>query len=392
MPYLRFLLLAIALFLPFVASAIPSKPLSIEEHNKLVPSRICLDNVAHFQKLGAFSTGEKYNEAVLSCVNSARESLGRDITWNELVQNVKPSYELSGLQKAAGWLEGFSILQVFAGIGIAVFGTLFAFYAFPVFVAIPKGLYELILYAAALGSTWYGLTLANGYIYGFIGTILFIGALAFSAHIHNWKGSPSRFSGMVMVYAAIAAFLYQSTLIGFVAVTALMCAVGFIAESWGLGYVIGFEDEKDVPQGTATAFLILAFYVGMRVFNIDDPYIKVFAPGAYWMGSFVGFLGLIIMASKWYPSGNYALMNFIVVPVAGVGAILIGSIYGVPELAKIGGTFFGLWFVEKYVEVTFHGILSGSFFGLIGSLAVFKFTTWAIENAERVGPYLLFIS
>src|SRR3989338_5903950 len=389
MRYLSFLLLAFIMFAPTLASAIPSKPLSIEEHNKLVPSRICLDNAAHLLKKGVLPSQVEYDKAVAECMASAKEALGRDITFNELVANVQPTYELHGLQKAAGWLSGFSFLQIMAGIGIAVFGSIFAFYAFPVFVAIPKSMYEALLYATSVGLTWYGLTLPTGYIFGFMGTLFFIGALAFSSHVHRWKGSPTGFSAMVLVYAAVAAFLYQSTLIGFVAITALMCAVGFIADSWGLCYVIGFRDEKVVPQATAVAFLVLGFYVALRIFNVDDPYIKVFAPGAYWMGSFVGYLGLLIMASKWYGhgmDGRYFAMNFFIMPVAGVAAILLGSIYGVPELQKIGGTFFGLWCIEKYVEVTFHGLLSGSFFGLMGSIGVFYITSWAIANADKVGP------
>lgn len=395
MRHLRFLLVLLALFAPFSVFATPAKPLSIEEHNKLVPSRICLDNAAHLLKKGVLPSQAAHDKAVAECLAGAKEALGRDIAFNELVSGVGTSYELHGLQKAAGWLAGFSLLQALAAVGIAVFGSVFAFYAFPVFVAIPKSFYEAGLYATSLGLTGYGLTLSDGYIWGFMGTLFFGGALAFSSKIRGWQGSPTRYSAMVFVYAAIAAVLYQSTLIGFIAVTALMSMAGFVADAWGLGYVIGFKNEKVVPQATAVAFLVLGFYMALRIFNVDDPSVKVFAPGAYWMGTFVGYLGILIMASKWYGDGvdgRYMAMNVLIMPLAGVAAILLGSIYGVPEVQKIGGTFFGLWMIEKYVEVTFRGLLSGSFFGLLGSIALFYATSWAIANAEKVGPYLLFIS
>ena len=392
---LRTLLLFITLLVASTAWATPSKPLSIEEHNNLVYWRVCLDSAANFQKRGIVSSTEQYQQAVQVCLDGAKSALGRDITFNEIVQGVKTTSELTTSQKVVGWVTGFSMLQALSAAGIGIFGSIFLFYAFPVFVAIPKTAYELLLYGGAFGLTGYGLTLPDGgYFYGFIGVLLFAGSLAFSAHIHRWKNErPWGFFAIIMAYAAVAAFLFQSTLIGFVAVTALLASAGFMAYAFGLGYVIGFQDEKSVPIGTFVAFLVLGLYLAMRMMNVDQPYIQVFAPGAYWMGSFVGFLGLLIMTSKWYARGSsFFVTNFVLMPIAGLGAIIIGSVYGVPELSRIGGTFLVLFVVEKYVEVTMHGMLSASFFGLVGSGVLFMLANWALQNSDKVGPYLLFVS
>lgn len=392
------LLVAFLLWLAaFGAWASPAKPLSIEEHNNLIPARICLDNAANFQKKGIVTSEAAYQSAVAECLSTAKTVLGRDIAFNDLLQGVKTTPELTTSQKVVGWVTGFTWLQMLATIGVGIFGSIFLFYSFPLLVAIPKEVYEFGLYAGAVGLSAYGLTLSSGgHLYGLIGVLLFAGSLTFTVHAHKLKGDGWGFFAVIAVYAAVFAFLYQSTMIGFVAVTALLAAAGFMAHAFGLGYVIGFADEKSVPLGTFVAFLLVAIFVGMRMGSVDQPYIQVFAPGAYWMGSFVGFIGLLIMTSKWYThgmdTGRYVLTNVFLMPVAGIGAIVIGSMYGVPELAKIGGTFFVLWAVEKYVEVTMHGLLSASFFGLVGCGGLLVFSNWALAHSDKVGPYLLFVS
>lgn len=393
----RLIGLFLALCFALTAQAAPAKPLSIEEHNALVPSRICLDTATNFQKKGIVSSAESYQVAVNECLSQAKAVLGRDIAYNEMLQNVKTSTELTTGQKVGGWVTGFSLLQVLSAIGIGIFGSIFLFYAAPLFLSLPKVVYEAALYAGAIGLSVFGLTLGvTGYLYGFIGVLLFVGALFFTVKAHSLKGDGWGLFLIIMVYAGVFAFLYQSTLIGYVAVLALLCAAGFIADSFGLGYVIGFQDEKAVPIGTFAAFLVLGVHLVMRMNSVDQPYIQVFAPGAYWLGSFVGFLGLLIMSSKYYTNvseftGRYLLSNVLML-FAGIGAILLGSYYGVPEIAKIGGTFLVLWTVEKYGEVTMHGLLSASFFGLIGCVGLFWFANWALEHSDKIAPYLLFVS
>jgi hypothetical protein len=69
------------------------------------------------------------------------------------------------------------------------------------------------------------------------------------------------------------------------------------------------------------------------------------------MGPFVYFLGILILASKWYFEDlRYLLMQVICVA-SGVLALWLGSVYGMPMLLGIGGTLFYLYIIEKYYEI-----------------------------------------
>ena len=84
----------------------------------------------------------------------------------------------------------------------------------------------------------------------------------------------------------------------------------------------------------------------MKTTGVTNLGIKVFEEGALFLGSFVGYLGLLISSSsKWYGRNNPGRYLFaqIVTFIAGGLAIFIGATFGIGELLKIGGTFFVLW-------------------------------------------------
>lgn len=387
----RFLLFLTLCFASVALWAAPPKPLSIEEHNKLVQYRICLDNIGNFKEAGIM-TAEAYDAAVKKCVDGARATLGREITMNEILQKVEPTWQLTTSQKVAGWVDTWSFMQILATIGVGICGAVFLFYAFPRLRAVPKELYEFMLYGLAVWMTFFGLTFGlNAYIMGFVGVILFVGAWTFTVKAHHLESdNPWFFFFVILVYSGIAAFLYQSTLIGYVSVIALLAMVGFIIHASGLGIAVGFKDKESVPTGTFVAFALVMAHLLMRAY-LDEPYLAVFAPAAFWVGSIVFFLGLLIMSSKWYShSGKFVLWNMLL-PIMAIAAVFVGEFLGVPDLARVAGTMLVLWAVEKYVEVTMHGVLSASFFGLLGSGALLWFSNWALENSERVGKYLLFV-
>ena len=380
----------LALFCSIFAYAAPSQPLSIAEHNMLVPSRICLENAAHFQKKGMLGS-ETYASAVQECLAQAKTALGRDISFPEVMEKVGTTYELTGAQKVAGALSSLSWMQgLFAIVG-AIAGAVFLFHLVPVIAWIPKGVYEVLFYSASLALTFGGLTLASGGQYaGLVGTLGFAGSLMFTAWVHKLASKPMRYFGVVMLYAGIAAFLYQSTLIGYVAVLAFLAMGGFAASMGGLCYAIGFKDEAAVPRGTASAFALLAGYVVFRAVGMPDAYLSVFAPGAYFLGSFVFFLGLLILSSKFYRS-SYFSWNLIMLVAALVG-IWLGGVLGIPDLSKMAGSFLVLWVLEKWFEIPAGSVLGYSFLTVIGCGIGYFIVQLAMQNAERLGPYLFFVS
>ncbi len=381
----------LALLCSFFVYAAPAEPLSISEHNQLVPSRICLDSALRFQKKGVL-VGEAYATAVAECLTQARVALGRDISAADLTQKVGMAYELTAAQKFAGALSSLSWMQGFFAVVGAIAGAIFLFHCVPVFKWIPKGLYEVLFYVTSLGLTFGSFLFGwGGHYAALVGTLGFGGSLMFSAWVHKLKSSPMRFCFFVMVYAIIAAFLHQSTLIGYVAVLALLGMGGFAASMGGLCYAIGFKDEAAVPRGTGVAFLLLFFYVGSRAFGFPDAYLSVFAPAVFFLGSFVFFLGLLILSSKFYRDSSYVVWNAVML-VAAFAAIWLGGVLGVPDLAKMAGSFLVLWALEKWFEIPAGSVLGYSFLTAIGCGIGYFVVQHLMQNHEKFGPYLFFVS
>lgn len=386
----------VLLLVSFTVSALPAKPLSIAEHNKLVPSRICLDNATNYHKSGIISF-DQMNAATAKCVADAKAVLGRDISVLDLTQQVKTSEERTTAEKFGGFFDGIDWVRTLFAIGIVIFGCIFVGMTLPLWMSLPPAAYAFALFGISIALSWYGLSKSSdNAIWGLMSALVWIGAQVYTTQVVlKLKGNPSGFFLIATAVTGLIAFLFQSSLVGYVPVICLLCAAGFAAEAFGLGFAIGFSDDKSVSIGTTVAFILLGTYVLIRISGHDDPYIQPFAPASYLVGSFVGFLGLLILSSKWYAgpfTGGYLFSNVILMPLFGFGAVMIGSMYGIPELQKVGGTFFALWLIEKYVEWTFKGLVSVSVFGLLGSIGGFYLFTALREHAEKLGPYLFFVS
>jgi len=85
---------------------------------------------------------------------------------------------------------------------------------------------------------------------------------------------------VLFIVSATTAFLYTSSLIGFVAVIALLASLGFSAAMYPGCYVIGFEDEDAVGKATTAAFIILTIFVVSRIFGTELPQLEIFETGA----------------------------------------------------------------------------------------------------------------
>jgi hypothetical protein len=178
-------------------------------------------------------------------------------------------------------------------------------------------------------------------------------------------------------------------LLGFVAVIAFMCSLGFSAMAVPLVVVIGFNDDESLGRSTLVAFLMVGAYVFIRATGAGAGYLGVFLPGMIWMGSFVGYLGLLIASTRWYDGQRWVWRQVITI-VAGVGALALGSILQIPELQKIGGTFFCLYLIEKPWEIPAGSVLGYAIVGLIVSLAGFFGVSYLQAHPEIFARYLFF--
>lgn len=337
-------------------------------------------------------------------VSKAKELVGRDVSATEILtlttaeDTAAPVGELSALQKFAGFITFVNIMWVLAILlGVVCVSYLARGWVaslIVMFAMIPLVVWEALFLLVGLAVAGYGTTLSAEiapYV-GFTGCMLFAGGLGFVAYNHKIE---KRIESLFLVLAAVSglsAVLYGSSLIGFLAVVALMGAIGFSVAVLPLCYCVGFKDEDAVVRATTAAFFILLLFVGLTIGQNEVGVFGVFRTGSLWMGSFVGFLGLLIASSKWYrheSSGSYALMQLVTL-VAGVAALLVGSIWQIPELQRIGGTFFVLWGLEKFIEIPVKSMKGYAYLGLCASGLLYGGFTVIKAYPEVLGPYFLF--
>ncbi len=162
----------------------------------------------------------------------------------------------------------------------------------------------------------------------------------------------------------------------------MLAALGFSVLVTPLCYCFGFDDEASLGRATTAAFAMLAGFVLLRVFGASVPGLNVFESGALFLGSFVGYLGLLIASSRWYGhKKNYALFQIVTIA-AGVAALLVGSLCGIGELQKIGGTFFVLYLMEKPFEIPVESKRAYAAIGLFVAALLFGFCWYVRANPE----------
>jgi len=305
--------------------------------------------------------------------------------------DVESTGKLTFLQKVAGLVTMVNILWTIAiVIGVICFMFLFGDMIVTIAGSIPPIFYETILYLFSLGIIWYGVGLSPSVSpwVGFTGCLL-LGAFTISTNLHGKFSAMFTFFVLFVVYSGVA-ILYMSSLIGFIAIIALMGALGFSVGMTPGCIFLGFEDEDAVGKATTAGFIVLTIYCVTRILGFNNEYLAVFQSGALFMGSFVGYLGLLIASSRWYKSNHlYPVMQLITI-IAGILAIVVGSIWHIGELQKIGGTFFVIYILEKMMEIPMQSMRGYAFLGLAMSTFVYMGSASAKTHMHIFGPYLPF--
>lgn len=321
----------------------------------LVALRVKIETVQEMAAAGEITTPQA-DSAIRRYLADARDAAGNAVSLEELLAVhgtlAAPTTQLTQLQMLAGFVTAVNIAWVAAGV-LTLVGIVFLF---GFFIRVGPAFWEFVLYVASsvfLYAAWKASPGVAEYL-GFTGAAALAGAIGFTwfLHMKTWATERTRmttFFATVALLEATFALLLHNSAIGFLAVMALMGALGFSVAVIPFGFAVGWEEKNLVPRATNASFAILVGFVLLKLYGQQTP-LAVFEAGAYFMGAFVGYLGLLIMASKWYDRTMYPLMQVTMIA-AGAGAIVVGSILHIGELQKIGGTFLALWVMEKLAEV-----------------------------------------
>jgi hypothetical protein len=321
-----------------------------------------------------------------------------DYSFNDLLntQSAAGGPELTYLQKAAGFVSLINILWVMA-ICVGVFCLIYLaihwinqIIAF--FRILPLAFYEVLFYAVSIGLTAWGIILPEAYgaYVTLTGCVLFAGSIIFTTKVHDKKFDTSAFFLVLAAFYSPLAIILKSQMIGFISVIAVMGFLGFSAMVIPCGYAIGFRDDDALERSTVAGFMMVLFFVTARMGMPYIPQLAYFERGALFLGTFVGYLGLLIASSRWYSGrSSYALFQFVTI-VAGISALVVGSIWNIGELTKIGGTFFVLYLIEKPFEIP---LKKGSHYAMVGlfvSAVVYFGCAYASSHPQLVNAYLLY--
>lgn len=291
--------------------------------------------------------------------------------------------------KHAGYFTFVNIVAVFAGVLLALaILWLCAVYVAPLVLSLPPPAWEILAYAGVAfgmlsGARWPAL----GVWFVVPAALLLVPALRLTQRLHFRTSTPDgailqpgegavvfTFHEFIALVCAVvwgaAAVYYQSSLLGFLSMMALQMLLGFsVLVVPGL-VALGFRRTDGVPRTTCASLVLLVAFVVLHVTGQgQEPPLVYFRPGALFMGAFVYFLGLLILASRPYAlrRGNYVLMQ-VVMSASGVAAFYLGTTFGIDTLLGIGGTFFVLYLLEKYTELPWRDI--GWAWGLLGLAAL----------------------
>lgn len=303
--------------------------------------------------------------------------------------------ELTRLQRFAGMVTFVNVLWVLAiagGVGCASF--LFGSYVRELMRwlrDVPLVVYEALFHVSAAAFLFGGfqLSAAVGPYVGLTGCLLFLAALGFTVNHRKLELGGARFALILFAVWAAAALAYRSSMLGFIAVGALLAALGFTAAIFPLCYMIGFRDKDSVGRTTAAALCLLAAFVALRVWGEAWPQALVFERGALFLGSFVGYLGLLIGSSRWLAKPDTYAYRQVVTIAAGLAALYFGSVLGIAELQRIGGTFFVLYLLEKPAEIPLPNERAYAALGLAMASAVYAGCLFFKANPELARQFLL---
>jgi hypothetical protein len=388
--------LALGIFAIFAGSAVAQEApvtLTPEQVKELVPLRNSVQTIQDMAQAKVL-TEEQAKVGTDHYLKLAAQVAGRQVSAQELLSVDAAPPKLTALQKFAGFVTFVNILWVFAIVIVVVsfcylFGDLVK-HLFEILANVPLWFYELVFYGLSLWTIFSADKYRPGvsHYVALTGCLLFAGALAFTCSRRQFKGTGFAYSLILAVLYSAVAVLYTSPMIGFVAVIALMGALGFSVIVSPLVYCIGFENEDSLGKATVAAFALLIAFSVVKIFGFQTA--QVFQTGALWMGSFVGYLGLLIASSKWYKRNfPYVVMQFVTIAF-GVAALFVGSVYQIGELQKIGGTFFALYVLEKFCEIPVESTRGYAVLGLTGGGLVYWFCMTVKSNPEAFRAYLLF--
>ncbi|CAF1126068.1 unnamed protein product [Didymodactylos carnosus] len=247
-----------------------------------------------------------------------------------------------------------NVIAILAGVIVVLaLTTLVALFIIPVLTHVPVVVWEGLFYIISI----YLLIFMNNSWVIFLGCLLFLATLSFTVTLHF---SRQKNVGLAMawicffVWAAVAVY-HQSREAGYLAVMALESSLGFVMFAGELVIMIGFQNESVIPSATVASLISLLIGSILQLQRRSNILTIPFTRPLLFLGTFVYFIGLIILSSRLYSGrqGKYPVywLLQLITFLSCLAAMFFGPMLELPFIQAIGGTMFVIWLLEKYVEI-----------------------------------------
>lgn len=305
--------------------------------------------------------------------------------------------ELTPLQQAVGYIDSPGVL-LFLGAILVVAGAGAVLSRLIDFSWMSANAWGFFGCALSAGLSTYGLWAPELFTQIVpVGVVTFIGALilapSLAALLSGGDGPPSVYFIILTVAYAVMASVLQDRAIGFLAVLALLSALGFTGVGGGLSYMIGFRSEDHLPGATVVGIVLSGGYTLANFYNAFPTWLSVFEDGAFWVGTFVAGLGMLITSAKWYSKEEEARRMPYLLRQALTVAVLIGAMYaGVMinngTLLYIAAAFALLFIIEKLYELAPENVLSYGLLTVALGAGLIYGGNWLSSNMDTVQTYI----
>ena len=238
------------------------------------------------------------------------------------------------------------LFQVLSGIFLAIVLTIVDFLK-----TIPIAVYKVFFCGIGVCLMF----LLEGLTPNFLGAVIFFLSLGLLHKKENWKAFFQDFekeirlvSGVCCAVYAGAAWWNQSITLGVLASLAFVAFFGFVLLAGPLTIIIGFNSTDKAGQGTFAAACLTIFGLFLTQHYLPRS-LDVFQTGALFTGTFVYFVGMVILSSKWVAKEMYWLRNLVTF-LSGPLLIWVATSLDIGMVNAIAGTFFVVFLMDKYVE------------------------------------------
>ena len=285
-----------------------------------------------------------------------------------------------------------NIIAILAGIIVMIALTiLLGIFIIPFLIQIPTVVWEILFY---LISIYFMIFTSYSWLI-FIGCLSFVASVSFTIKFHysNDKYAGLTASWICFIVWAIVAIYRQNREAGYLAIMALESALGFVMFVGQLIIMIGFQNEKVIPSATMASFVLLIFGCILHVQPHSNILTIPFTRPLLFLGTFVYFIGMLILSSRLYTEWRtkpylFWVLQFVAFA-SGLATMFFGPMFEIPFIQAIGGTMFVIWLLEKYAELApWNGV-----FTVIASLLGFGVLLYGFAYFLQKNPeYFIFHS